>query len=161
VDKFVDASLRCAMAALNCKNRESYYYLSCLGRTIAAHILHQYSQDTTCGKLADDPDGEPVERAIQFIDANIEQSPTLADMAGAARLPIDKFRREFKAATQMSPHQYLIRRRVDRACELIAAARKPKFAEIALECGFADQSHLSTTFRRVLGVSPARFMRQT
>jgi AraC-like DNA-binding protein len=160
VDKFVDASLRCAVSALQSQSRESCHYLSVMGRSIAAHLLYHYTRDSVAADAGRNTDGEPVDRAIQFIDANIEHSPTLAEMASAARLPIDRFRREFKAATRMSPHQYLIRRRVDRACELIAASRKPRFAEIALECGFADQSHLSTTFRRVLGVTPARFTRQ-
>ncbi len=159
-DKFVDASMRCMMPALQCGSRESHCYLAHMGRNIASHIVYHYARETGKSSQGRDCESGPIRQAVRFIDANIENSPTLAEMASAAGLPIDKFRRAFKAATDMSPHQYLIRKRVDRACELIAASPRPKFAEIALECGFADQSHLSTTFRRVLGVSPARFMRQ-
>jgi len=158
-DKFIDASMRCMASAIDCRRKDSLSYLNSMGRNIASHILYHYAPGSPGAPCPGESDSCSIERAIRFIEANIENSPSLAEMASAASLPVDKFRREFKAATDMSPHQYLIRRRVDRACELIASSQKPKFAEIALECGFADQSHLSTTFRRVLGVSPARFTR--
>ncbi len=158
-DKLIDASMRCMVSAIDCRRKDSLAYISSMGRNIASHILYKYGRGPAGAQGLGDSESCSVQQAIRFIEANIENSPSLAEMASAASLPIDKFRREFKAATEMSPHQYLIRRRVDRACELIASSRKPKFAEIALECGFADQSHLSTTFRRILGVSPARFTR--
>jgi AraC family transcriptional regulator len=167
-DKFIDASMRCMVSAIDCRRKDSLSYINSLGRNVASHILYHYARGSADAQQSRDPHSRDqhsrgsgarsIQQAVRFIEANIENSPSLAEMASAASLPVDKFRREFKAATDMSPHQYLIRRRVDRACELIAASAKPKFAEIALECGFADQSHLSTTFRRVLGVSPARFV---
>jgi AraC family transcriptional regulator len=160
VDGFIDNSLRCMAAALSRRSLESYHYLTVMGRAVASHVLYHYAAAAERARPGSDPDRGAVERAIQFIDAHLQDGPSLAAIASAADLPIDRFRREFKAATHMSPHRYLIRRRVDRACALIAASPRPRFADIALECGFADQSHLSTTFRRVLGVSPARFMRQ-
>jgi AraC-like DNA-binding protein len=160
VDKVIDANFRCAIEAINCKTKASYHYLTNMSRALASHIIYQYLDGSDASARPDGLGSPAIRRAIQFIEANMDRNLSLDEMAVAAEQPTEKFRREFKTVTQMSPHQYLIRRRVDRACELIAASPKPKFADIALECGFADQSHLSTTFRRVLGVSPARFVRQ-
>jgi AraC family transcriptional regulator len=161
VDKVIDASMRSVLSALEHRSTASYHYINEMARTLAAHVLYRYGGDGSSEATATRDDGpRALGLAKDYIENNLEQSLTLSDMARAAGWPINKFRREFKVAFKVSPHQYVIRRRVDKACQLIAARPKPKFADIALECGFADQSHLSTTFRKVLGVSPARFMRQ-
>jgi AraC family transcriptional regulator len=160
IDAVIDANFRSAISALESRSKASFYYLNSMAHLIATHVLHQYGADAH-GATAWDKAGAPaLKRVFQFIDANIDKPLSLADMAVASGLSIDRFRRDFKATTQMSPHQYVIRRRVERARTLLTSSRNPKLADIALACGFADQSHLSTTFRRVLGVSPARFARQ-
>ena len=159
VDAMVDATLRCALRAIKNRSKASYHYLNTLGRALAAHLLYQYSPDPAgCATLKSLP-APGMRRALEFIEANLDRNLSLAEMALAAGMSTDRFRREFKDIHRQSPHQYLIQRRVSRACELIAANRRPKFADIALKCGFADQSHLSTTFRRVLGAPPTSFVR--
>ncbi len=66
------------------------------------------------------------------------------------------FSRRFKADFGLSPHAYLIRRQIDRARLLLGRRGQPLKA-IAQDCGFADQSHFCRTFRRIVGVTPARF----
>jgi len=158
-DAMVDATLRCALKALRNKSRAGYHYVNTLGRALAAHLLYQYSAGATSSATLENLAAPDIRRAVQFIEDNMDRNLSLAEMALAAGLSTDRFRRDFKNIHQQSPHQYLIQRRVNRACELIAANRRPKFADIALKCGFADQSHLSTTFRRVLGASPTSFVR--
>jgi methylphosphotriester-DNA--protein-cysteine methyltransferase len=67
------------------------------------------------------------------------------------------FARQFKAATGLPPHQYVIRRRVERAKELLQAGTDLSLAEVALHAGFSDQSQFCHHFKRLVGVTPGRF----
>jgi AraC-like DNA-binding protein len=81
---------------------------------------------------------------------------TLTDLAEVACLSPYHFSRSFKLAVGVGPQRYVMRRRLDRAKTLLRRSRKP-LAVIAQEAGFADQSHLSSIFRREMGVTPGRF----
>ena len=78
---------------------------------------------------------------------------TLADNAGLSR---SHFSRAFQAATGQSPQEFIIGRRISRARELLAGTDEP-VGQIAAATGFSSQSHLSTAFKKRLGVSPARY----
>ena len=75
-----------------------------------------------------------------------------------ARLSPNYFGWQFKRATGLPPHQYVILRRVDRAKQLLQGGDL-SLAEVAAGAGFADQSKFSHTFKRVVGVSPRQFRR--
>ncbi|MFC4623875.1 helix-turn-helix domain-containing protein [Daeguia caeni] len=79
----------------------------------------------------------------------------LADMAGLSGA---QFVRLFKCAMNITPHQYIIRRRVDTAKKLLMAT-DASIAVIAQECGFSDQMHLTKCFSRLVGTSPAAYRR--
>jgi AraC family transcriptional regulator len=80
---------------------------------------------------------------------------SLADIAGAAHLSPYHLTRVFKKATGISPHQYLVQVRVNSARSLLTAgAGDRSLAEIAAAVGFADQSHLTRHFKRMLGITP-------
>jgi AraC family transcriptional regulator len=78
-------------------------------------------------------------------------------MAAVARLSTYHFARQFKAATGLPPHRYVIMRRVERAKQLLQRDGDLSLAEVAARAGFADQSQLSRHFRRLVGVTPGRF----
>ena len=78
-------------------------------------------------------------------------------MAAAAHLSPYHFARQFKAATGLPPHQYVILRRVERAKELLQAGADLSLAEVALRAGFSDQSQFSNHFKRLVGVTPSQF----
>jgi AraC family transcriptional regulator len=78
-------------------------------------------------------------------------------MASAARLSVYHFARQFKAATGLPPHKYVIMRRVERAKELLQTNTHLTLAEVAAHAGFSDQSHLSHHFKRHVGVTPGRY----
>ncbi|HKQ40341.1 MAG TPA: helix-turn-helix transcriptional regulator, partial [Verrucomicrobiae bacterium] len=80
-------------------------------------------------------------------------------LAGAAGLSPFHFARLFKRSTGLSPHQYVLRCRVERARGLLMRS-KASIAEVAVEVGFCDQSHLAAHFKRVYGVSPKAFLQQ-
>src|SRR4051794_38457807 len=78
---------------------------------------------------------------------------TLNGLARACGLSIRHFTRAFRQSTGMAPYQWLQYRRVEKAKQLLEASSAPLSA-IALDCGFADQSHFTRTFSRVVGVTP-------
>ncbi len=97
-------------------------------------------------------------RAVQLlIDATATACP-VATLAAACGLSRSHFAHAFRATTGVPPHKWLLRHRIRRACELMEQTDQ-SLAEIAQGCGFADQSHLSRTFRAVMGSSPAAWRR--
>ena len=79
-------------------------------------------------------------RVIEYIMENLEGNPTLAGMAAVVDSSSYHFARQFKAATGLAPHQFLITRRIERAQHLLVQMRT-RLAEVAFRSGFANQSH--------------------
>ena len=111
------------------------------------------------------PDEEPrfslrLEALItEFIDAHLDGNPGLGELIELADMPEASFLKAFKATTGQTPHQYVLSRRIARAQELLAAGGM-SLAEIAYDCGFASQSHMTDVFRQKLGVTPGRYRKE-
>jgi len=99
-----------------------------------------------------------LKRVIDFIEANLQDSIGLEDLARAAGLSANHFLRVFKLATGETPYHFLRARRLERARQLLADNAMP-LAELALECGFANQAHFTAAFSREVGISPGRYRR--
>jgi AraC-like DNA-binding protein len=97
-----------------------------------------------------------MKRVVDFVDAHLDQRITLPDMAATARLTRMYFAAQFRAATGVRPHDYLLRRRIDRACTLLRDSQMP-LVEIALSVGFQTQAHFTTVFKRLMGETPCRW----
>ena len=78
-------------------------------------------------------------------------------MAAAAHLSVYHFARQFKAATGLPPHQYVVMRRVERAKQLLQGGDDLSLAEVAACAGFSDQSQFTHHFKRIVGVTPGQF----
>src|SRR5262249_26528125 len=97
-------------------------------------------------------------RAVaEYVEEHLEAGPSLEQMAAVAHLSVYHFARQFKRATGLPPHQYVILRRVERARELLQPRPDLSVAEVALSAGFSDQSQFSRHFKRLVGVTPGRF----
>jgi AraC family transcriptional regulator len=94
---------------------------------------------------------------IECIMENLGSSLTLEQMAAVVDLSPYHFVRQFKAATGMPPHQYVIARRVERARHLLRADGELGLVEVALRVGFSDQSKFSFHFKRIAGITPEQF----
>jgi AraC family transcriptional regulator len=94
---------------------------------------------------------------IDYIMANLDNTPTLGQMAELVHLSPDHFARQFKAATGLAPYQFVIKRRVERAQQLLRGRQELSLAEVAISAGFSDQSQLCFHFKRIAGVTPGQF----
>lgn len=99
-----------------------------------------------------------IRKVASYVDANLDQTIRNEDLATLARLNASHFGRAFRTSFGEPPHEYVIRRRVERAQGLMLSTSAP-LSSIALDCGLADQAHLSRLFRRVVGESPRAWRR--
>jgi AraC family transcriptional regulator len=94
-----------------------------------------------------------MKRATEYMAANLAEPISLADIAAASGLSRMHFAAQFRAATGLRPHEYLLQRRIERARELLLNSRLP-LVEIAFEVGFKTQAHFTTVFARFVGETP-------
>jgi AraC family transcriptional regulator len=99
-----------------------------------------------------------VRNVTTFIDANLNTSLSCEALARLTNLSVSYFARAFKCTFGCSPHMFLVRRRMERAQGLMLESNAP-LAQIAVECGFADQAHLSRLFLQFTGERPASWRR--
>lgn len=95
-------------------------------------------------------------RVIAHIDSNIDAGITRADLAAVVGLSRMHFAAQFRAATGLRPHEFLLRRRIEHARHLLAEPRT-KLVEVALSVGFQTQAHFTTVFKRIVGETPHRW----
>lgn len=135
-------------------------YLDSLATAFAARILANHS---SLSRLPNGHDGKMSHRKLRevlcFIEENLGRHIPLFQLAAISGLSVSHFKVLFRRSVGLSAHQYLIRRRIERAEALLLHSRLP-IGQVALEVGFCHQSHLAMHMRRILGVLP-REVRQT
>jgi AraC family transcriptional regulator len=104
--------------------------------------------------------GWQLRRVTDFMTEHTAEDLALDELAALVDLSAKHFARAFRQSTGMPPHRWLIERRVDCARALLVESDL-NLAEIALACGFADQSHFTATFRKSVGVTPGAYRRET
>ena len=134
------------------------FYAETLTTALAAHLLHYSTREHKLRSYDDGLPKDKLNQAIEYINTHLSENLSL--MAIAAELDVSQyyFCRLFKRSTGLTPHQYLIQQRVERAKQLL---NQPQLsvAHIASKCGFANQSHLAKQFRQYTGVTPKQFRR--
>lgn len=97
-------------------------------------------------------------RTLAYIDENLGSKVTIRDLATLVALSKSHFSRAFKSSLGSSPMAYVGMRRIERA-KIMMTSTGERLTDIALACGFSDQSHLNRYFRRIVGVSPGLWRR--
>lgn len=129
-----------------------------LGTAIATHFVNHYSLDSANPWPQLSPmDRQRLGRVVDYIEAHLTADLTLAELALQAGLSKFHFSRLFKDATDFTPHRYVQQRRIERAAQALRR-RGVAIAAVAVEFGFADQSHFTRVFKQVKGVTPKQFL---
>jgi AraC-like DNA-binding protein len=99
-------------------------------------------------------------RAVEYVDAHLSDSIGLEDIARSAGLTRMHFASQFRRATGLRPHEYLLRRRIEHAQRLLLDSRH-NVLDVALSCGFRTQAHFTTVFKRFVGETPHCWRKKT
>jgi AraC family transcriptional regulator len=142
------------LAESNAETPAGKLYTDSLIQTLSLHLLKNYSnaaavQENTNGGLS----GYKLRRVQEFINANLEEDLSLAELAEVADLSQFHFARAFRKSTGQTPQQYLMQQRIERAKQLLAKDDLP-IVEISLRTGFKNQSHFTTLFRKFTKYTP-------
>ncbi|NER35407.1 MAG: AraC family transcriptional regulator [Oscillatoria sp. SIO1A7] len=135
-------------------------YLDSLANVLAVQLLRHYG--TTSTQVPSYEGGLPtyqLNRVLDCVDSRLAEDIKLADLAGLLGMSQFHFGRMFKQSMGISPHQYVIQQRIERAKRLLKNSDRA-IIDIALECGFTSHSHLSKQFRKVMGMTPRNFRAQ-
>jgi AraC family transcriptional regulator len=97
-------------------------------------------------------------RAKEILSANLDGRVALEEVARDCHLSVSYFSRAFRQSMGTAPHQWLLAHRVEVAKEKLRDERL-SLLDVALACGFADQSHLTRVFTRIVGISPGAWRR--
>jgi AraC family transcriptional regulator len=132
-------------------------FLDYIGQAILAHATYVYggtigSPSPVRGQLAP----WQARRAKDFLNANLCGDVSLVSVAAECNLSVSRFAHAFRQTFGRPPHRWLMERRIDAVKHLLLTSRLT-LAEVASECGFADQSALNRSFKRVLGESPGEW----
>jgi len=142
------------LPALRAQQATNALYVDQVLRALLVHLVEQYGGNRVAAPA---PRGglSPwrERRAKELMRERIEHGISLAELADACDLSVGAFSALFKRSTGITPHQWLLQSRVDRAIELMDDERQT-LSEIALACGFADQAHFNRAFSARTGVSP-------
>jgi AraC-like DNA-binding protein len=98
-------------------------------------------------------------RVVTYIETNIGGRITLAGLAATAGLSRMYFAKQFRATTGMRPHDFVLRKRIARAQQMLAAT-SDAVVDIALSVGFQTQAHFTTVFKKIVGNTPCQFRRE-
>lgn len=135
---------------------DDHFALECIATAIAL-ALSQHAKATAIPSKAGSRLAPRQIRAVEtYIEAHLHQPASLADLAATAGLSPFHFLRSFKQSQGMTPCQYLLDRRIERA-KVLLRDNELSIGEIGLSVGFEHSSHFTRAFRRVVGVAPSAY----
>jgi AraC family transcriptional regulator len=127
---------------------------------LAAHLFRHYSRcDVEKHCLGTNRDRMPesrLRRVLEYVRSHLDREIRLEDLAAVAQMSAYHFCRLFKQSIGVSPHQFLMRQRLEEARRLLRETNL-SVAEVALEIGYQSPSHFATLFKRHTGVTPKQY----
>ncbi|MCA1850743.1 MAG: AraC family transcriptional regulator, partial [Acidobacteria bacterium] len=142
------------LAELESEGLSGRLYAESLANVLAVHLLRHYTASGSgAQRFTGGLSGQRLRQVLAFIADNYENDLSLTELAHVAGMSTFHFAREFKRTTGTTPHQYLIKFRIERAKALLAESEIP-LVEVGFRSGFSHQSHFTRLFRRLTGTTP-------
>jgi AraC family transcriptional regulator len=163
VDNLVDARLTALVKGVNAERIAGFpsgrLFLDSVEQALAVALVNGYaarhrSVQTHRGGLG----SARLRRIKEFVDAKLEDELSLCEMAQSVGLSTAHFSRMFRKSTGESPHQFVLRHRIERAKEMLRAGAR--VLDVAVACGFKTQQHFARVFRRMCGVTPTEYRQE-
>lgn len=142
---------------LECPTHAGKLYAQTAAQMLAVHLMRHYA--TTTLTLKESQQGltrQQIHRITEFVQAHLTDDLSLEELARQVGFSPYHFARLFREATGKSPHQFVLQQRLERAEQLLKKTEM-SLTQIALDSGFANQSHLTQAFKRRLGVTPGAY----
>jgi AraC family transcriptional regulator len=146
---------------LKAENVVGRLYADSVASVLAIQLVRRYSCLKDVGIRKGGMAPHKLRRALEFISENLQRQHAIALDVVAQEVGMSRyhFSRVFKESMGLSPINYIVRQRIERAKKLLAETDLP-IADIALQAGFSGQSHFTTFFRKLVGLTPRSFRRQ-
>lgn len=156
-DPLIQHILLALKTELTSEELSNQLYAESMAIALSVHLLKKYSAFTP--RLPDYSRGLPpskLQRAIEYINDNLDKELKLNLIAKEVRMSQYYFASLFKQSMGIAPYQYVMQQRVERAKQLLKRG-EIVIADIAIQCGFANQSHFTKYFRQVTGITPKAY----
>ena len=160
VDPLLEQLAIAITVALRDGTVEDGLYIDTVAQMVAVHLARAHSSQSRPARIPplQAISGWRMRRILDYIEEHLDGNLSLEAMAAEVEISPVYFARVFRAAVGQSPHRYVLRRRIERAKELLRNTEMT-VVDVALAVGFSSQSHLSYWFQRYVGVSPAAYRR--
>src|SRR5262249_12789197 len=159
--KMADTRLRSLLTALNAERLAGFsngrLFLDSVEQAIAAVLVTGYAARGQRARIYRGGLGPArLRRGTELVQAKIQDDLSLFDLAQSVGLSSAHFSEMFRKSTGETPHQFVLRLRVERAKTMLRAL-EPRVLDIAVACGFKTQQHFARVFRRMCGASPTEY----
>lgn len=155
-DPLVEHVVHAILAELRAPEPAGRIYADSLATALSIRLLQSFAPVGAAGRQT--LSKPQIRRLVEFVEANLDGELTLDQLAGVAGMSIPHLTTLFRRTMGQSAHAYVMERRVQRARTLLLDQRM-SISEVALETGFAHQSHLARWMRRLLGVTPSEVLK--
>jgi AraC family transcriptional regulator len=161
VDHVVDARIGGLAAAVNAERVAGFpsgrLFLDSIEQALAVALVHGYAvRDSAASRHRGGLGAARVRRVAEFIQAGLERDLTLVELAQSVGLSTAHFAVMFRQSTGETPHQFVVRCRVERAKEMLRTG-KARVVDVAMACGFKTQQHFARVFRQLCGATPSDY----
>lgn len=161
--QMVDARLGSLAAAVNAERMAGFptgrLFLDSIEQALAQALVNAYAVRHRPVRMYRGGLGPArLRRVKELVHAKIEDELTLVEMAQSVELSAAHFARMFRKSTGETPHQFVLRQRVERAKEMLCSSHT-RIIDVAVACGFKTQEHFAQVFRQMCGLSPTEYRR--